>query len=293
MRLSVVYTLVAAMMATATSAADLPMTKGPPAPFDSPAYNWTGCYVGGNIGWAGGATSYALSPSGAYLNRVVGVPPNSAGGGAQAINRAALSNNYNADGSGIAGGVQIGCNKQIDHFVFGGEVDWEASNSRPSASAFYPAFADPAAPGFTDASHSESVSTRMDWFSTFRARAGYAWDRFLVYGTGGLAVASFQSDTSVLFGTRPAGLSVFNGAQHIGSTTQTRTGLALGGGFEWAFANSWSLKTEYLYLAFHGLNYQSPLVSAAAPFATGYTWNTHEGALRGNIVRVGVNYKFF
>jgi outer membrane immunogenic protein len=45
---------VAALLVAASSgafAADLPV-KAPPAPFPLPVYNWTGFYIGGNLGGA-------------------------------------------------------------------------------------------------------------------------------------------------------------------------------------------------------------------------------------------------
>jgi len=193
-------------------------------------------------------------------------------------------------GSGYEAGVQVGCNKQIDHLVFGAEADWQWSGLNSTIDASYPAFANLGNPAYTNAAHTESLSSKLDWLSTVRGRVGYAFDHLLVYATGGLAIAQFESDTTVSFGTFPT-LPVYDGALHVGSDKTTQLGLALGGGLEYAFAPNWSLKAEYLYLSFTGFNYNSPLVSAAVRFSPGYAWNTsvtpHE-----QIVRAGINYKF-
>jgi outer membrane immunogenic protein len=283
--------LVALAVAGSAGAADLPI-KAPPA--IAPAWSWTGCYAGANAGWIGSRSAFNLSPSGNYLNPLGGLaPPNVGGTGDFVASLAALSNSYTTDTSGFAGGVQIGCNKQmLGALVLGVEADLQWSNASTTVDASYGAFPNPGNPTFTNVAHTEHVTARMDWFSTLRARAGYAWDRFLIFGTAGLALGHIQSDTSVSFVTS-AGLSnVYNGAQHVGSDSSTRLGFAVGGGLEWALTNQWSLKAEYLYLNFTGgWNYNSPLTAAAVPVAPGYSWNTSV-TMREQIVRVGVNYKF-
>jgi outer membrane immunogenic protein len=95
------------------------------------------------------------------------------------------------------------------------------------------------------------------WLSTLRARAGYAWDRLWFYGTGGAAFANVSASF--------AGLS--------GSTTQI--GWTAGAGVEWAFADHWTTKLEYLYVDLGTAN--------LAPASI---------ALKENLVRLGLNYKF-
>jgi outer membrane immunogenic protein len=64
----------------------------------------------------------------------------------------------------------------------------------------------------------------VDWESTFRGRVGYAFDRFLVYGTGGLAVAGVGD-----------------------ATNSTEVGLALGAGADIAFTDNLFGRVEYQY----------------------------------------------
>jgi opacity protein-like surface antigen len=127
-------------------------------------------------------------------------------------------------------------------------------------------------------------------FSTFRARAAYAWDRLFIYGTSGLAVADLQSQTNVTFGTVPV-LGVYSGATHVASTSLTRPGWVGGGGAEYAFAANWSLKGEYLYMDFGTYSYSSPLIAETAPFGPGYSWGSSVRE-REQLVRIGLNYKF-
>ena len=91
---------------------------------------------------------------------------------------------------GIAGGT-VGCNIQMSDFVIGGEADFSWTNKRGSANDRLP---------FDTTSVS---TTREKWLDTFRGRFGYAIDRFMVYGTAGVAVAG----NDVRCPIRPAALS--------------------------------------------------------------------------------------
>ncbi len=62
----------------------------------------------------------------------------------------------------------------------------------------------------------------------------------------------------------------------------------MGAGVEWLFLPNWTVKSEYLYVDVPGTTLNS--VSLVAPGAS--IAHTH-GDLKENIVRVGVNYKFW
>jgi outer membrane immunogenic protein len=273
----------------AASAADLPVKAAPRA---VPVLSWTGCYVGGNAGWIGGDNHYSLAPTGSYLNPPgAGSPPNAAGTGDFSADIAALSHTYNTHPSGGLIGGQVGCNQQNGRFVFGVEADWQWTSQRGSIDAAYAAFANLGNTGFTDAAHTEHVSSSLNSFGTFRGRAGFDFNHVFLYGTAGLAVGDVRSDTNVSFATFPVA-PVFNGAVHIGSDSQIKVGWVAGAGAEYAFAPNWSVKGEYLYVDLGTQTYRSPLVAAVAPNAVGpnYFWSTSVRN-RENIVRLGLNYK--
>jgi outer membrane immunogenic protein len=279
----------AILRVSAASAADMPLKA---APIAAPVLSWTGCYVGGNAGWIGGEDRYWLAPSGNYLTAPgVGSPPNAAGTGDFLVNVAALSHTYGTHPSGGLIGGQVGCNQQNGQFVFGVEADWQWTSQRNSVDAAYAAFANLGNPGFTNAAHTEHVSSNLNSFGTFRGRAGFDFNHVFLYGTAGLAVGDVRSDTNVSFGTFPV-LPVYNGAVHIGSDSQIRVGWVVGAGAEYAFAPNWSVKAEYLFVDLGTQTYRSPLVAAVAPNAVGpnYFWTTSVRN-RENIVRVGLNYK--
>jgi outer membrane immunogenic protein len=271
-------------------AADLPVKARPAPMVAAPAFSWTGCYIGANGGWIGQKTNYTTNPSGSYLTTAGGLaPPNAAGTGLLLGDFTAVVHSYDVRQSGATAGGQVGCNYQIGSFLIGAEADLNWSSVKNTVNATFAAFPS-ANPAFTVSPENEVITTRLDWFSTIRGRAGFTWDRFLVYGTGGLAIGHFKDDTTIAFGTAGA-LPVFGGATHIGTNTQTRYGYALGGGLEYAITNNWSVKGEYLYMNFGSWSYNSPLVAPVGAVGAGYLWSTQVSA-REHVARVGLNYKF-
>lgn len=269
--------------------------KAPLSPPVAPAvraFSWSGCYAGINGGWIGGRSAFDLSPSGSYLNAPGALaPPNINGTGNFAVDNAALSHSYSSTHSSGEVGVQAGCNQQFGWAVFGFEADWQWSGLTNTVDTSYGAFANLGNPAFTDAAHTEHVTSKLDWFATFRGRFGFTpVSNVLIFGTAGLVLADVKSDTAVTFATFPV-LPVFNGATHIGSGRETLPGAVVGGGVEWAFFTNWSVKAEYLYFKLSDLNYASPLVSAATPFARGYSWQTRV-RMDESVARVGLNFHF-
>ena len=68
------------------------------------------------------------------------------------------------------------------------------------------------------------------------------------------------------------------------SGSQDYSGWTVGGGVEWAFANHWSAKAEYLYIDFG----DGPTI----PANSAGTISIASGRMTDNIARLGVNYKF-
>jgi outer membrane immunogenic protein len=105
------------------------------------------------------------------------------------------------------------------------------------------------------------VKASLSSFGTLRGRLGIAFDRALVYGTGGYAIGS--GNLNVL------GLK----------DNKTHQGYVLGGGIEYAVTQNVSLKGEYLYMPLAKQRY----FSGGGGFDAG---------LNTNIVRGGLNYRF-
>src|ERR671912_2294573 len=155
---------------SAASAADLPARAPPPAPVFSavPVFTWTGFYAGVNAGW--GWRDDDRAP--VFLAPGPGIPAGLAG---------TLVFSNNNDG-GFTGGGQIGYNYQIGSFVVGVETDIQYADTDSDNTAVFlagPGFAGTFAPGVFS-------SNAPEWWGSLRARAGFAFDRVLIYGTGGL-----------------------------------------------------------------------------------------------------------
>lgn len=221
-------------------AADLP--PPPPAPrapatyvpVAAPVYNWSGIYVGVNGGYAFGNSNWTSS--------LPGGPS---------------TGNFNTNGW-LAGGT-VGANYQFwGGAVLGVEADWDWANINGTSTAI--AACSPAAGG-------AGCETKMDWLSTVRGRAGWAFDRVLLYGTGGAAFAPVQSGLN----GGPGGFS---------STTQV--GWTAGAGLEFAFAPNWTAKAEYLFA-----DLGNTTCATNCFVGTSTSVKTTE-----NIIRAGVNFKF-
>jgi len=121
-----------------------------------------------------------------------------------------------------------------------------------------------------------NVSTSSAVQGSVRARIGLAFDRVLLYATGGAAFAGIEKEytTSV-----PVFISE--------SITQTRSGWTVGGGLEYAVTNNWSIRAEYRYSDFgHLIDY--PFAVFISPF--GLLSVQHH--LTQNQVQFGISYKF-
>ena len=230
--------------ATAASAADFPVVPVKAALPVPVIFSWSGCYIGveGGGNW-GKSEQVAQSGPNAGIS---------------------ITNKFDLSG-GIAGGT-VGCNIQLSNFVVGAENDFSWTNKRGSANDL---------PPFNTASVSE---TREKWIDTFRGRFGYAIDRFMIYGTAGVAFAGTEARIS-----NPAVGTVVD--------SKDRLGWVAGLGGEWAaWSTPWgdvTFKLEYLHAGFDSKQYVNPPITIGA--ATVVTRDVH---LSDDMVRAGMNVKF-
>ncbi|KAB1080432.1 outer membrane protein [Methylobacterium soli] len=285
-KLLLASTVLAGMTAVA-SAADLPRRAAPPPVFAPvPVFTWTGFYAGFNAGYGFG-TQDDRAPT------VIGVPagPTAAsslfvtGAGAPAAGVVAFSNRNNNDG--FVGGGQIGYNYQLtpgSGVVIGIEADAQYADFGRNRNRFA------ATPGLNAGSlvFNPNGLSSLDYFGTVRGRLGYAFDRTLVYGTGGFAYGSG--------GGRQFGLP-------NSSTDNFQTGWAAGGGIEYALptdsflnffrSSAVTLKVEGLYVNLDRGNRNN---GAFAVTPNGTVLSTALGGRRQDtefaVVRAGLNYKF-
>ncbi len=263
------------LFAGSAMAADLPVRapvyKGPPPVVV--VYNWSGFYIGGNIGgaWGRSDTNSSLTnvDCGAlvcYIDSVV----------ADINNQAA----QRLSASAFTGGFQAGFNAQFGSFVGGVEVDINSFRLSGSnvKSAYFTGFPGPGlAPTYTD-----SFST--SWLLTARGRLGVAANNWLFYGTAGLAATNLGYDHTYTEGTFGGSSSGTESSNASG----TKYGYAVGGGVEYGFGN-WSVKGEYLYVHFSDV---SSTAAVLFPGVIGGSTFSHTANLSASIARLGLNYRF-
>ena len=142
---------VAALLVVASSgafAADLAIRKAPPPPPIIPVYNWTGFYIGGNVGGAW--------ETGTITDDFFGV-------------------SFSRTRSGFIGGGQVGYNWQVSpNWVVGVEGMFDGTDIRSDTSTVVLAAGDVI-----------SASAKTNWIATVGARLGYASNNWLFYGKGG------------------------------------------------------------------------------------------------------------
>jgi outer membrane immunogenic protein len=269
--------LIAALFASATApalAADLPRKAPPPAPVMIPVVNWTGFYIGINGGYSWGKAGRELS----FFNPLTGIqiiPPVGSGS----------TSDSNLNG-GLFGG-QLGYNWQSGNWVFGFETDAQWTGQRGTASRLCGVLATAAGaclPGVALGT-SAAVEQHLDWFGTFRGRAGVlVTPSTLLYVTGGAAYGSINTDLTVTT-IAPIGLPV----SVIRSGESSKFGWTIGGGIESKlsmFGTNWSGKLEYLYM-------DLGTVESTSGIGTGVLIGTNLSTrVTDSIFRAGINYQF-
>lgn len=167
----------------------------------------------------------AFSWSGPYLGAFAG------GNWAKASPQGAPALNSN----GLTIGALGGYNLAFNGLLIG--IEGEAGFDHKSQSANYLSGPAAAAPG------ARSVGDIGAGEGRLRGRLGYAWGPVLLFGAGGVTA----EDLRVTFTNNVNGFS-----QEVG---HWRTGWNLGGGLEWAFADHWTVRGEYIYDRFDGKTY--------------------------------------
>jgi outer membrane immunogenic protein len=226
-------------LAGSAVAADMPL-KAAPLPAPVPVFSWTGFYIGAQVGWAGAHDDASI------VNP--GVP-------------VAINLPFTVDMNGVIGGGHIGYNLQFGHWVWGieGTVDG-ADLNKTFTVGICPLFCG-------------TATTDLGLQGSIRGRLGYAFDRLLVYGTGGAAIADI---------TNTYDTTAFGGG--FASIEQTRVGWTAGAGLEYALDNNWSVRTEYRFSDFGKV-----VDTSTVAFFPATNLNRH---VTQNQVQFGASYRF-
>jgi len=246
----------ATLLAFSTVLAYGSMARAADLPEAPVVYDWTGFYLGGNIGYGfAGDDKVGITEKDTIDGDITffGKP-------------ADLKLN------GIFGGPEIGYNFQAGQVVFGVEGDFEFSGISDDDDG-------------TASQGRRIVSAHakddVQWFSTIRGRLGYAFDNLLLYGTGGLAIG--QIDYRVAGGFD-------DGSTYKIHDDYTRLGWTAGAGLEWGFDEHWSAKAEYKYVNFGKKSLSARLFDDEG-VATDRT-ETTEATPDFHSVEFGINYRF-
>jgi outer membrane immunogenic protein len=152
---------------------------------------------------------------------------------------------------GMFGGY-AGYNWQDGPWVFGAEGDFNGVwNDNTFVSAGPPAF---------------TTTIGTDWLASIRARAGYAFDRTLVFANGGVAFTQASADTTFVGGLTLSG-------------DRNYTGWTIGAGVEYAFTDNWIGRAEYRFYDFGDKDIDGPGGLGSIK-------------LQNHTVTVGLAYKF-
>jgi high affinity Mn2+ porin len=220
------------VFATTCLAADISVVS--PMPLKAPpiaSYDWSGFYVGGHVGYSRG-----------YGRNTLFDP-----------DPTVASSSFGS----LFGGMQFGYNYLMPSRLLVG-IEGDIS---------FPAFLDDGIVAARSTS-SSAVTEKLDFVSTVRGRAGYAFGHWLFYATGGLAwsQARFLEDS--------------NSPGNQDKVLRMRSGWALGAGAELAISPDWTARLEYLYD-------RLGKASGTFPSGTGYESTT----VKLNSVRIGLNQK--
>jgi outer membrane immunogenic protein len=216
-------------------------------------YNWTGFYIGANVGRGWGSVTgfdeIAVPPFGDVTAQTI---------------------------RGTFGGAQVGYNHQFGRVVLGTELSASFGGLGGQQDCF-----ETAALLVGD---DFNCRVRQQWAAQYLTRLGYAFDegRMLPYILGGISLAKFHVTHEISDPTIPASASWSDSRVHAGPV--------FGFGFQYALQNDLSLGVEYLYTPYGMQRYGSDVTGTLAPgfgFPGAFTQN-----LTTQVVRLVLNYKF-
>jgi outer membrane immunogenic protein len=206
-------TIIAGAIAGPGLAADLPVAVKAVPPAATP-FSWSGTYIGFNVGGAWG--SFNFDPG--ATNNLTGT----------AIDGGAIRMTDN----GVIGGLQTGHNWQFGSWVLGIENQVQFSNLKQMLTITAPAGA---------LMSGDSFAYKVNNLNATRAKVGWAWNRTLLYATGGLETGLVDGSASYV--ARPGG----SPALTFSDNNKFHVGYTVGAGLDYAFTDTVSVGIEYRY----------------------------------------------
>ncbi len=232
--------------------------------------SWKGWYAGADVGFGAidGDTSFNPLPSAAYFDDL---KPTS----------------LELEDGGMNGAVHAGVNWQSGRVVYGAEADFSISgvesskkqspiiemNGSPFASAVF---------GETPYTQLYTAQENL-WMGSLRGRIGVIpFDKFLVYGTAGLALGENKFKAVTAY-TNCTGCYTYTA-----NFNEVSLGWVLGGGLEYALAGGWSIRGEYLHYDLSDVSRTANPTPSRPNYKVRYEFDTAE-----DVGRIGVSYKFY
>jgi outer membrane immunogenic protein len=173
-----------------------------------------------------------------------------------------------ATGSGWVAGGHAGYNWQQGPWVYGLETDLSGTGLKSSMSG---GLVSPCTGDFA------TTSSTIDWYGTFRGRAGWVAGNILFYGTAGLAYGHVDLSSTYMSAI---------GQSLSADTSSVRAGWVAGGGIEYLVRPDLTLNFGYQYV---DLGTVSLIGSSPSAPSLGLTASTHAAF---SVVTVGFNWRF-
>jgi outer membrane immunogenic protein len=207
-------------------------------------YNWTGCYIGAHVGAGWGSSDWTNTAN------------------TTAFGDLTPGEGFSQTNLGFIGGGQLGCNYQLDRWVFGVEGTFSGSTIDGSLSNTVYGSAD------------DVFNVKITSIATVTGRVGYTWNNVLAYVKGGYAGADVKFSV-----TDNVGPDVGSG-----SATAWHNGWTVGGGVEYGLTPNWILGLEYNYIGLQSKSYD--VGGAGGIYSFDVKPSIHEVLAR-------VSYKFY
>jgi outer membrane immunogenic protein len=265
MKKIILATVLAGIGSTVAQAADL---GAPNAPAVAEVYNWTGFYIGGDVGMAGVKHNFTSN----FFE----------------TNEPDFANNPQANAlspTPFVGGGHAGFNWQFaPNLVAGVEGDWQSVRLRSSICRQTDSGSIPCLDGNGNFDGFASASGSLDWVATARGRLGWATGPLMIYGTGGAAFGKLDSSIGLSCLTEGCGSTDTNKLSASVSSSTQKTGWVIGAGVEWMFAQNWIVRGEYQHIDLGSVS-SSLVPNCSCGFSA-------TQKLEMDILRAGVSFKF-
>jgi outer membrane immunogenic protein len=227
------------------------------------ADDFTGFYVGGNVGSSNADSDTSVALGGTWSIE------------SQGLRDSFTSSFSDLSPSGTSYGVQLGYDFQFDNnFVLGIEFDYNQlglDQARPAS-----------ATNTSGVIYNAITRVDADQMYSLRPKFGYAFENTMLYATAGWAWTSTDFSAEVLSS---------GNYSKAGAASETLSSVVWGAGVEHKFGNNWSLRLEYLNVNGDDTSYNTAY-RAGSTFVTPAYLETINQDLDYDIIRIGVNYRF-